>query len=429
MKKIVLPVAVIFSVLLLFCVIIGVVYISNTSTEGEKDKDIAINEENFPNMWVRREVSLQLDKDNDNSLSEKEINQATSMSLPIGDINTEIQPGELNQLSNMKQLLLILNGKGKKINLSGLEHIEEIEIRDYAEGQSEIALSKIKNLSSVKIKTKNEKCLAFFSLKDCPKIEEMDVEEGEGINRFALSDVPMMRKVTISGTSMTSLELHDLPGLENLEVNRMDKLCNLTLYNLPHIKELAVIYMPKLKQLDISKLKNLKRLSLSRSPLKKIDFSRCRELTEIVASEMDKMEYLDLINQKKLKSFQWECGNLKTIRWGRKEELTLIEVNENNLSGEWDLSKFPNLKELHFDNNSYEKIIGRNHKKIGYICCENNKLRLIDLRNSKIYRIAGYGNNNVIVYLPKKQKENLCFDDHFFEPEKDIGPNATVYYI
>lgn len=419
----------ILAVLLFLSVAAGVIHILSIPPEKKQSKELVINEENFPNMWVRREVGLQLDKDSNNCLSEKEIREATSMSLPIGDRNTIIQPNELNLLPNLKQLLIVLNGKkGKTIDLHDLKHVEKIEVRNYAEGQSEVTFSKLAKLSSVTIQAKYKECMVTCELKDCSKIKEMNVENGEGLNGFAVSDAPTLEKISIYYVGTTSLDFHDLPGLKYLELNEIDKVKSLKLSNLQKLKKFYV-KGNQIKNLSLLTTPSLNNLVILNTALEKLDLSGCPNIKEISADSNVKIKTLDLSNQRQLKSFIWNYGKLQSIQWGKKDKLTSINVNDNKLSGKWDLLKFPKLKELHFDNNSFEQVLGKGHKKIGFIYCENNKLKLIDLRDSVINRISGSGNHNVIVYLPKKRERAGYFDDHFFEPEKDIGYKATVYYV
>lgn len=450
MKRIQLLIIIIIGITV--CITVGIVYILGrpTGKESNTETEIIINEDNFPNMWVRNEVGLQIDKDGNGKLSKKELNTDMSLSLPIGDHDTIIQPDQLNQLRNVNKLLVVLNGKGKKVKLVGLENIVEIEIRVYAEGPSVVELSKMNNLSSVRISTKNEKCQTAFFIDDCMKVKQM-VAEGDGLCELSVFNTPQLEKAEVNEAAVKKLDFHDLPGLkklqlyalnkmsqislydlpqlQNVELETMDKLKKIALKDLPNIEELDVSYTKELQHIDFSKSASLKKLFLYEVPLKELDLRDCKQITEIAVNSIKTISRLNLEKQQKLRILEWTDGNLKKIKWGKKEKLENIVVNRNKLSGTLNLSQFPKLQGLEIKNNLYDKLLGKGHKEIEYIDCKNNRLKLIDLGLSeKLNWIAGTGNSNVKVYLPRKRAAEGYFEWYDFAPREDIGPNSKIYY-
>ena len=299
-------------------------------------------------------------------------------------------------------------------------------------------------MTSLKVTAKRKEYPTAIHIEKCPVIEELQTE-GAGVVELGVSSVPAMKHVVMNEASVTNLELHDLPGLEkvtlycsgdvqklslsnlpelkNVELRALYKLKEITLSELENIKELVISDASNLNQIDLRKLKSLKKLELDGTPLSSLDLSSCRDLEEIRAFKMNKVTKLDLEGQKVLQHFEWRDSNLHSIQWGEKKLLAKIDVENNQLMGELDLNEFPILYSLNIQLNQYESVLGRGHKEISDIYGDNNRLKLIDLRNAaKISSVKVENNKQVTVYLPSRCGEYLDSEDYLFDP------TAKVYY-
>lgn len=477
MKKgtIVLGTILIITIFICLLIIQGV---GSKNINTEKNADIAITEENFSNPWLKDAVSEQLDKDHDGNLSFKEINEAAKLELKIGDSNAKLRASEINCFPNLEQLTIELSGESKCLEMGKLENIKKLECRFMSYETINLICSEMKNLSYVTITAEDEmypdndkRYQAFVEIKKCPVVQKLETR-GNGLRQLVLSDVPELKEVFIDGFGGSSLNICDLPGVEELEIynakwltdfmisgtpvlkklflsklkvtsldlhsvkslesiniSDASKLREIMLGNLPHLEELSIATAKKLEQIDLGKLDSLKELCLDEVPLKKLNLSKCRKIKVLAGLRMKTIQQIELSNQKEMESFEWKDGNLKIINWGEKKKLLSIDVSDNNLSGKINLARFPQLQELTFDNNNIEELHGRSHKAIEFISGNNNNLRLIDMRQTYyMLSIAANKNDGVAVYLSSKAK---AFDTngHFnYKPEKEIGPNARFFY-
>lgn len=450
-------------------------YRTRQHSEWVKKNGIAINEENFPNKWLRKVIDEKIDKNGNHFLSDQERVEVKELLLFMGDDKTEILPKEWGCFPNLQKVTFELGGTERCLYLRNLKGIRKVECRIllgktniecegmadltilkvvsekkhaktslsvgnspvlntlYVEGEGihNLIVSEVPVLKKLEVRstsvTKLDFCSQLQALKEltvteytaslnlagCRSLEELNVkgkywEKTQGIPQFTLSDIPMLMALSLSYMDVKTLDLHSLCNLEKISINSMNCLSELVLYDLPKIEELEIDSMPRLK---------------------KIDFNKLESLRDIDVYGLDKIKKLDLRNQKDLGNFKWQNGKLEKILWGKKEKLEKIIANENKLSGTLNLSDFPKLEELEINNNSYKELLGKKHKEIKYINCNNNQLKLIDLGFAENIRwVDGAGNPNVAVYLPKKKVEEGDFSYYKFVPEEDIGPNSKVYY-
>lgn len=432
----------IFAIIVLLCVISGCFYPVREELNQRENKALAIDKGNISDSWLREVVKKQIDRNHDNMLTEIEREAVSELKLYIGGEETTVKLSKLNLFPNLKTLTLEIGGGGKTISLSDVKYIEKLHCISMSLDKSSIECTGARKLTSLKVTAERKEYPITIHIEKCPMIKELQTE-GAGVTDLGLSGVPVMKKVVMKEAVATSLDfhnlpeleevilydtsevqkltLHDLPKLKNVELNYLYRLKKIILYDLPNIKALFLMDASNLNQIDLSKLKSLKNLELHGTPLNNLDLSFCTELEKIQASRMNKVTKLDLESQKLLQYFEWINGKLHSIQWGEMKMLAEIDVENNQLSGEWDLKKFPVLYKLDFPNNKYERILGRGHKKISYIYGDNNRLKLVDLRNvAKIESVIVESNKQVTAYLPSHYEEFFDSDDFRFDPEADI---------
>lgn len=428
----------------LFFAISGGLYLTQRSPHQSGKETFFIDEKNISNSWLREAVKKQIDKDHNNILSNAEREAVSELKLFIGGESATVKLPELNLFPNLKTLTLEIGGGGKILQLCDLKYIEKLHCISSSLEKCKIEYSDMKKLASLKVTAKRKEYPIAIHIEKCPAIEELQTE-GAGVVELGVSSVPAMKHVVMNEASVTNLELHDLPGLEkvtlycsgdvqklslsnlpelkNVELRALYKLKEITLSELENIKELVISDASNLNQIDLRKLKSLKKLELDGTPLSSLDLSSCRDLEEIRAFKMNKVTKLDLEGQKVLQHFEWRNSKLHSIQWGEKKLLAKIDVENNQLTGELDLNEFPILYSLNIQLNKYESVLGRGHKEISDIYGDNNRLKLIDLRNAaKIGSVKVENNEQVTVYLPSRCGEYLDSEDYLFDP------TAKVYY-
>ena len=129
------------------------------------------------------------------------------------------------------------------------------------------------------------------------------------------------------------------------------------------------------------------------------------------------MTELDIRVLKKVFWLEWNHGKLKKIRVPKKNKLSYVSLKDNQLTGTWRLSLMPKLGEFDCSNNKIEKILGRNHKNLTVLKCNNNELKKLDLYNAGVPYIFCKKNPIAKLYL-----KYLDTDYH------KIDKRAKVYY-
>lgn len=442
--------------LLQLIIILLFVILTTVYTVNAEENVVEINATNFPDATFRKYISTHIDKNKDNKLSQKEregisLVMISGKSLNIKGIeyfinldycsiraNEEIynldavnslkKLTELNVWTDNKEINvcienpylqnLILTGKGiKKIDISNSTNIINLEITNTSKKSIELDVSQIKNLKNLEVMgklkeikwgekkksiesinlnnyTKNKKSIKFSKF---PKLKSIDIWCDKNQRKVVISDCPKLVSIGITGNSKKqSFYLKNLPSKLGLEIDNS-----------------------KIQKLSLKKVPRLVGFYAEGSILKNVPIEKYKKLESISVSDEYSIKTLNIKPFKKLEYFCWTMCKLEKITVGKNKRLTDFNINLNKIKGTVDLSGCPKLELVSMEENKISKVkLPEKKKRLTFFKCNNNKIKEVNLYNSKVDEVYTYDNPGITVYLPYKMK-----GDAFL-----LGKTKKVYY-
>ena len=242
--------------------------------------DVEINSTNFPDETFRNYVSTKFDSDSNETLSDSEIANATSINL---DFEDAVEAGDnpnsvkITSLKGIEYLtaLTSLNCQGNV--LTELELSKNINLQTLACGYNELTeLDLSKNTELLGLHCQNNK-LTKLNLGENTKLIDLYCQNyiGTGnhnqITELDLSKNTGLREIHCEGNALTKLNITGLVWLSRLYCsnNQLEKL------DVSANTELSTLecYGNKLTELDLSKNSNLRNLKCYANQLRTLDLS------------------------------------------------------------------------------------------------------------------------------------------------------------
>jgi len=403
-KKLLWKILICNAVCLLICV-------SNTMSTNAKTTEIS--KSNFPEKTLRSKIK-KYDKNQNDFLEKKEQKKIKKITLSKkkGGINVK----GLSKCTNLQNLTIDVDGK--------MKNAKEI--------------SKLKNLKVYSVRNANK----TFDISKNKKLEDLIITEMSGMKTISIKDKKFLRSLTIEYCdNLKKVKVNGNKSLEEFTVNANKKLVDVNVLNNYNLKDLSIYgYKKQIKKLTMGKMEKLREFSISNTSLKTVDlkkmpniislyyknnnfdilnFSFALKLQELFVEEIQ-VEELDISTLQNLEWLRCINGKINRINFPKDNKLRYLILNNNQLSGEWDLSQFPQLSSFECNNNKISKIIATNHLHLSSISCENNNLDEIRVFGIKDFHyFYGKGNPTAVIYLPRKSSGDMQYS---------YDKTAKVYY-
>ena len=332
--------------------------IEYTKSDKKEEKGIEINEKNFPSEYVRELVSESFDSNNDNQLSQNEIDAVTELWIDPDDTYTY-----MDGLDNS-------NFKYSVIDCRGLEIFKNVEkIRICAETVEH-----------------NDEQIEKYGLLNFEKLYELD----------------KVKELFISGEKYKAkYELNRFPNLEKVQLNYIKNLDQIKFGD--KIKQIKFNSVYTDSVIDLSKVHSLERFKAIGFNCNGIVYGKNKKLKNISMQEIGKgIKEIDVSKLKNLKSLE-VCYSkyLKNIKIGKIKNIDLYECKGIK---ELDISKCDKLKRVTVIATGIDKVRMSKTPSINHLCLSFNKIENIDLTNAKIHSLSLQGNpiKNIDVSKAKK---------------------------
>lgn len=282
MKKIILTI-------ILTLMLLGInntisVYAQDTTTVNEED--IKIDETNFPNRFLREKIQETIDKNHDNVLQEKEINEVTVFSLSLESYYEE-NP-------DTKENYYILDCKG-------LEYFKNLKI---------------------------------LYLDVCR--HEYDSDQRGYVNFNSIYQLKNLEKLTLVGDNLVEKwYFNKLPSLKELKLEGIVKVKKMKFGK--NLEKITLYSVTSEKKLDLSSVKKLKKFSARGINFPKVKFGKNKHLKaiDIWAAQGGKIKTIKAIDVSGLKNLKYlrisDCTKLKSVKFGKNKKLVEVSIDAKRL--------------------------------------------------------------------------------------------------
>ncbi|MGX8850725.1 leucine-rich repeat domain-containing protein [Amedibacillus sp. YH-ame10] len=302
--------------------------------------DISIDYTNFPDSVFRDYVKNVVDTDKNYSLSQAEINAATTMAFDEGGIN----------------------------DFKGIEYFTAL---------TDLSIKTVPFLKSIDLSQNT----ALTSL----KIVQSD------INNLDLSANTALKKLTFSTSRVTTLDLSANTALTYLDCSWSGTLTDLIISQNTALEYLKCDHSTNLKTLDVSKNTALTTLDCSASNLKSLDLSYNTALKELYC-QRNQLTDLDVSKNTALLTLECYSNQLENLNLDKNVALTSLDCSDNQIES-LDVSQNAALKELSCANNQLTDLSVDKNEALTSLDCGENQLANLDVsKNTALLSLGCYSN-------------------------------------
>ena len=221
-----------------------------------------------------------------------------------------------------------------------------------------------------------------------------------GLKSCDLSKNPKIFYLDLSWNDLSSLDLSNQSGLQNLNCSFNDRLADLTL---PITKDLYHLSVENtaLESLDIYYPASISVLYYGNTKVTPFDMS-------------------EFINLKLLDVDNLGLNNLDLIPSTIKAQLETFYCDDNNLS-ELDLSQFPVLRDLHCNNNDIKALDLKSAPNLRSLMCIGNQIDSLDISHweSIDYIACGSQQDDKILNLTMTEDQKKVWDENWSHGENE----------
>lgn len=278
--------------------------------------------------------------------------------------------------------------KIKKLDLTGLSYLKEIEIYSFSECQlEEVNLSNLKNLKSIDNN-------AFGS------------NQISSLNISGLSNLTVIKEAAFAYNNLETVNFSGLTNLEEIGYRAFEN--------------------NKLKQVDFSMLKNLRLLSgFNNNLIEDFNLDGLKNLESIDSAafsknKLTKLKFPESLNLKKINAAAFDDNELSHIDLSNLkglEEVGRYAFGDNKLTSV-DLSKCTNLKTMD------TRAFAENNIKVAKI-----PLSVNNLDSDTFYNNPGYNDKKqVLVFTPNNKNPNYLQNSKYHVFARNIKPDDENLY-
>lgn len=314
---------------------------------------------------------------------------------------------EIRKLVNLKDIKINLNNKKSiVIDLRLNKKLKRVEIRTHK--------NKLKLYKNNKIKVLRldmDKGISY--MRRCPKAEEIEILGDKTTKKLVLKRNPRIKKVTFKEGKLSKIEVSNCTKLIELKILGNQKTANLKkifIKNNFHIKKISIQNCRQLIELNLKNLTNLRKLDGKN--IKKIEVLSLKDVPQIqeLSWKNGNLSRLEITEKNELGKINFDNNKFTQFNYPQLKKLYNLSINDNKLTGTMNMNLYPQLSVLRCRNNEIEEIYGVSHKgEIYTLDCYNNRLKLIDLRDTEdLFYLDCEKNPNVTVYA--------CLNDYKCDP-------------
>lgn len=374
------------------------IYRTGQHSEWVKENGIAINEENFPNKWLRKVINEKIDKNKNHFLSDKEGMEVKKLTLFMGDDKTDILQSEWEHFPKLEKVTFEFGGDERHFNLRKVKSIKEMECR-ILYGKTVIECSGMENLTKLKVYSEKKYAETSLIVNNSPALKTLYVE-GEGIHKLMPSAVPVLKELEVKHTSVKNLDFcSELPALKVLTVT--DYFASLHLTGCRSLEELDVKgkdweKRQGIPQFTLSDAPRLKTLGLFTMGVETLDLHSLHDLYELHIGEMDQLSELILYDLPKIEILDVVfMPRLKKIDFNKMENLQDIDMIDSPIK-ELNIDKCKKIRSIRMSGLDQIKNLDlRNQRKLGYFYWTDGKLESILFGEKKELGTLNVENNRL----------------------------------
>jgi Leucine-rich repeat (LRR) protein len=192
--------------------------------------------------------------------------------LSLGIASAE--PVELRGLANLRQLIFtaadssewnrMLPEPTQTVRLESLPKLQTANLS----GFGQLRLADIPSLHRLQLRNVSLDATALRQIRECAKLESLDLKFASVGHETSLDlhGLAALKRISALDSQFAIADLHDLSGLQSLEVRENDTLRALHLPGLPQLETLTLKLCPRLSSVDLSGARHLKSLTASVVP-------------------------------------------------------------------------------------------------------------------------------------------------------------------
>ncbi len=374
----------------------GLQQLDNVSMEGDALKEVVmkdtacttllLNGENLRNVDFTELKSV-------NSLVDWRENDDTVLDISMLHDLKELEVSR----NNIETLVLPEGGKLEKINLSGCNELQHLNVSRLARLKylsvkenilPLINFSEIPSLEDLKIcansdsfssdgnelvltgpdkvkKISVEDCkFKSIDFTGCKALEELSLSGGYSVERIDVSGLTNLKQIYGSwGVTLKTIMLKDNSALENLNCDASD----LETPDFNEAVNIESLYLENYQgqSIDLHMLKNLTKLSLpSSTKLTALDVSSLAFLSALDCSNCTKLKDIEMSGCTKMKDLCLNGTAITSLDLSNMSELTSLSCDDCGSLTEVDITHNPEVRSLYMNSASIKKLIMKKGHKI-----------------------------------------------------------------
>ena len=357
--------------------------------------------ETYTVEWNNTDYKVNIDKNNDGQISEKEA--ASVEVLDLGE--AEDQSGndirnadELKYFTSLKYLTLSVNKQLTSLDLSKNTALTELYC--------------------------NFNQLTSLDVSGCAALKYLNCDYSE-LTSIDVSGCAALEVLLCYSNQLTSLDVSGCAALEYLELSFNNQLTSLDVSGCAALKYLNC-YSNQLTSLDLSKNTALTELSCGKNQLTSLDLSNNTALTSLSCST-NQLTSLDLSNNTALTSLYCSTNQLTSLDLTNNTALTSLSCSTNQLTS-LDLSNNTALTSLYCSTNQLTSLDLTNNTALERLECYSNDITSLDVsmcRGLEVFKPVSRGNS--VNYDTKLPLESLKIYKYHIIDADDMSAIEIVY--
>ena len=305
-----------------------------------------------------------VDTDGNDKLDSKlDLNRDNKLQKSETDLLKHLELKKTYSIEAFTRLIeLSRNPEGE--SLSPLKLDESPEITNLS------SLSELTNLRYLSISDSN---IDTVSIAHLPQLDSFSISN-LNTSHFRLMDNPNISYISASGSAVT-VEIENLDNLRFLELVQITNE-SIELEDLPNLQDLSIRYGSRLKSVRLDKLANLKNANISGGyKLKDLSISDTPLLEKLTWNNSDQEAKFDISGAPKLWYYSSEHCHYPTLNLSNLDNLESVICTDNKLLTEAEFSNLPNCKIIDIsDNNGLSELALGNLPNLLTLKCNSAKL-------------------------------------------------------
>lgn len=223
------------------------------------EKGVAIDEAHFPDKVLREYIQTKYDKNNDDILSQSELENLTSLA-PIGTVdNLE----GIAYLKNLEEINLV-DSELDKLDLSNNPNIKKLNLTNCSIN-SDVDLKNNSGLVEIKV-------------------------IGGSIGKITIGDDQKLESVHFNDMSLDGLEITNCHSLEHLSLNNVDNISSVELDACDNIKWISANKCESLELVELGTAPKLYDVHILDCNVEKLDITGCELMLKLAESSPEEKE-------------------------------------------------------------------------------------------------------------------------------------------